>query len=226
MAVPDVAEAKAQSNGHTTSSDPSALKAKFAHYRSLVPLLSQPDVVYLNSSFAPPSNLIVHDAIAKYTHESLHNPHPKPTWQATTEEARALVARYINAADPSNIAFCRDTTEALGNFIRSVPFKPGDNVVLLDTEHPNHAYGWMARRSDGLEVRQIPTISAGKVTAATAETFAPFVDERTVAIGISSIMFHSGQWNDVEGICAAFRPKGVHVLVDMTQQVGFAPVDI
>lgn len=216
---------------------PSPLRDKFAHYRSLVPLLSQP-ITYLNASFAPPSNLIVHAALAKYAHESLHDPHPKPAWQAATEDARALVARYINASDPSTVAFTRDTTKALGNFIRAVPLEAGDNVVILDTEHPNHAYGWMALRSVvGLEVRQVPTGAMNSnnknqdkasvpTRAATAETFGPFVDERTRAIGISSIMFHSGQWNDVAGICAAFRPKGIHVLVDLTQQVGFAPVDV
>ncbi|KAF3765294.1 hypothetical protein M406DRAFT_338785 [Cryphonectria parasitica EP155] len=213
----------------SSTTNVSLLTAKFFYYRRLVPLVSQPDVVYLNSSFAPPSNLIVHEALAKYSHESLHDPHPKPGWQAAAEDARVLLAKYINAT-PSSIAFTRDTTEALGNFIRSVSFQPGDNVVILDTEHPNHAYGWMALRGAGLEVRQVLTadeaLRTGRVTAATAETFAPFVDKRTRAIGLSSIMFHSGQKNDVASICAAFRPRGIHVLADLTQQVGFAAVDV
>lgn len=205
------------------------LAQKFAAFRSLVPLLSKPNVTYLNSSFAPPSNYIVHDSVTSYSLEALHNPTPKPEWQAAAIETRQLIARYINA-EPSSIAFTRDTTEALGNFIRSVSFQPGDNVVILDTEHPNHAYGWMALRSAGLEVRQVPTIpeaeKTGQVVAATAQTFAPYVDDRTRAIGLSSIMFHSGQRNDVAGICSEFRPRGIHVLVDMTQQVGFATVDV
>ncbi|KAK3356359.1 pyridoxal phosphate-dependent transferase [Lasiosphaeria hispida] len=202
----------------------SSLAAKFAGYRHLVPLLSRDDVVYLNSSYAPPSNLIVHEAMARFSHQSLHDPNPKPSWQAAVEDVRALVARYINT-ELSSIAFTRDTTEALGNFIRSLKFQPGDNVVILDSEHPNHAYGWMALQSAGLEVRQVLTTATGKVTAANAATFEPYVDERTRAIGLSSIMFHSGQKNDVASICSAFRPRGIHVLADLTQQVGFAPVD-
>ena len=202
-----------------------SLTQKFAAFRSLVPLVSKPNVTYLNSSFAPPSNYIVHDAITTYSIEALHNPTPKPYWQAAGVETRQLIARYINA-DSSSIAFTRDTTEALGNFIRRVPFQPGDNVVMLNTEHPNHAYGWMALRSLGLEVRQVLTIpeaeKTGKVVAATAQVFAPYVDDRTRAIGLSSIMFHSGQRNDVARICSEFRPRGIHVLVDMTQQVVFA----
>ncbi|KAF5655024.1 class IV [Fusarium sp. NRRL 25303] len=198
-------------------------------FRHLVPLVQEGTITYLNASFAPPSNMIVHEAIIKYASEALYNPLPKPTWQATTQDARRLLARYINT-DSSNVAFTRDTTEALGSIIRGLHFKPGDNVVLLDTEHPNHAYQWMSIRPLGLEVRQVPTIEAdkknGKLRAANAETFAPYVDDRTIAIGLSSIMFHSGQWNDVAHICSTFRPRGIHVIADITQQVGFATVDV
>lgn len=212
-----------------TAPDPFS-ETEISTLRSLVPLLANPEITYLNASYQPPSNLIISGAITKFTSEALYNPHPKPQWQSSVEQTRELVGRYINA-DATSIAFTRDTTESLGCFIRSLDFKPGDNVVVLDTEHPNHVYGWMSLCKSGLEVRQVPTIAAaqaagGKVTAANAETFAPYIDERTRAIGLSSIMFHSGQWNDVADICRTFRPRGIHVLADMTQQVGFAQVDV
>ncbi|KAL3295971.1 cysteine desulfurase [Colletotrichum asianum] len=204
-------------------------EADFSTFRSLVPLVADDKITYLNASYQPPSNLIIHGAITKFSSEGLYSAHPKPQWQSAVEETRELVGRYINA-DPSSIAFTRDTTEGLNSSARSLKFTPGDNVVVLDSEHPNHVYGWMALRTAGLEVRQVPTIpeaeKSGKVTAANAATFAPYVDERTRAIGISSIMFHSGQWNDVADICKAYRPRGIHVLADLTQQVGFAEVDV
>ncbi|KAI8308120.1 putative aminotransferase [Colletotrichum sp. SAR11_59] len=204
-------------------------EADFSTFRSLVPLVADDKITYLNASYQPPSNLIIHGAITKFSSEGLYSAHPKPQWQSAVEETRELVGRYINA-DPSSIAFTRDTTEGLNSSARSLKFTPGDNVVVLDSEHPNHVYGWMALRAAGLEVRQVPTIpeaeKSGKVTAANAATFAPYVDERTRAIGISSIMFHSGQWNDVADICKAYRPRGIHVLADLTQQVGFAEVDV
>jgi selenocysteine lyase/cysteine desulfurase len=39
-------------------------------------------------------------------------------------------------------------------------------------------------------------------------------------------MFHDGQMNDVRDICDRFRPKCVEVLVDITQHVGVAPIDL
>lgn len=191
-------------------------------YRDLVPVVAKGDVLYLNASYQPPMNMKVRRALDVFLDEATYHAHPKPTWQASTEKTRALVARYINAP-PESIAFTGDTTEGLNLFQRSLKLGMGDNVVILDTEHPNHAYGWLALRECGLEVRQVPT--HGQLHA-DASTFAPMVDENTKAIGLSSIMFHSGQKNDVKDICARFRPKGIQVLVDMTQEVGVGPVDV
>ncbi|KAL1303058.1 hypothetical protein AAFC00_006505 [Neodothiora populina] len=192
------------------------------NYRSLVPVVAETDILYLNASYQPPMNIRVRRAIDGYLDEALHEPHPKPMWQASGEETRALVGRYIGAP-PESIAFTSDTTEGLNLFQRSLNLGKGDNVVVLDTEHPNHAYGWLALQETGLEVRQVPTNDR---LYADASTFAPFVDENTKAIGISSIMFHSGQKNNVKDICDHFRPRGIHVLADITQEVGVGPINV
>ncbi|KAI0006740.1 PLP-dependent transferase [Xylariaceae sp. FL0662B] len=199
------------------------LSQKFALYRHLVPLLSQDGLTFLNAGSAPPSNLIVHEAITRYASEALYDARPNTIWQAQKEEARRLLARYINAPDPSSIAFTRDTTEGLGDFIRGLRFARGDNVVIADAEHPNQVYGWLCLRGAGLEVRQVATSADTPLDAASLR---PYVDARTRAIGLSSMTFDAGQRHDVAGICAAFRPRGIHVLADATQQVGFAAVDV
>ncbi|KAI1469402.1 PLP-dependent transferase [Daldinia caldariorum] len=224
---------------NSTADEDKRLADKFAAHRHLVPLVSQdPSVLFLNAASAPPSNLIVHEAIARYSAQALYDPAPHAGWRETREEARRLVARCINAEDDgaTTIAFTRDTTEALGTFIRCVRFRPGDNVVVVDAEHPNQTLCWLALRgSAGLEVRQVPTIpeagpgpGSGKdrIEPVTAETLRPYVDSRTRAIGISSMTFDAGQRNDVRGICAAYRARGIQVLADATQQVGFARLDV
>ncbi|KAF6803266.1 putative class IV aminotransferase [Colletotrichum musicola] len=210
--------------GKSLKTSDSAVNPDFQIFRRLVPLVNDGKVTHLNAGFMPPSNLIVNEAIGRFCAESLHHPSPKACWKEDVEAVRKLLARYINT-DPSSIAFVRDTTEGLGSFVRGVKFEPGDNVVILDCEHPNQAFSWMALRPAGLEVRLVPT-DPDYPTAANADTFAPYVDGRTKAIGLSSIMFHSGQWNDVADVCKTFRPRGIHVLADLTQQVGFADVDI
>lgn len=191
-------------------------------YRTLVPALDTNNIIYLNAGSRAPMNLKVRQAIDNHLNEAIYQLDPSPSWQASTEQTRALVGRYIDAP-PESIAFTSDTTEGLNLFQRSLKLSKGDNVIILDTEHPTHAYGWLALRESGLEVRQVPTNSQ---LYANATTFASLVDENTKAIGISSIMFHSGQKNNVQDICNCFRPRGIHVLVDMTQEVGVGPISV
>ncbi|KAI1099473.1 PLP-dependent transferase [Jackrogersella minutella] len=214
-----------------SSDEQKRLSEKFAIHRRLVPLVSENNnVIFLNAASAPPSNLIVHEAITRYSAQALYEDYPYTQWRQQREEARQLLARCINAEAPETIAFTRDTTEGLGGFIRALPFEPGDNVVAVDSEHPNTVLGFLALRDAGLEVRLVPTIPearrTGRVEAVTARTLEPYVDGRTRAVGISSISFDAGQLNDVAGICSALRPRGVHVLADVAQHVGVARIDV
>lgn len=218
--VVDEATMRSKQNVHSSTSS----STKFEIMRPLVPLVSEHNVLHLNAAFMPPSNLIIRDAIDRFCELGLHHSSPKSHWKKDVENARELVAQYLNTK-PSSIAFTRDTTEGMGSFMHSLAFQPGDNVVILDCEHPNQAYGWLSLRKAGLEVRQVPTDQDGK-NPANAATFASFVDERTRCIGLSSIMFHNGQWNDIADIVKTFKPKGVEILADLTQEVGFTNVDI
>lgn len=193
-----------------------------ARLRALVPVAARSDVTFLNAGFMPPMNARVKAALEGYLNEASTYPNPKPLWQQTTVEARRKLATFLNVA-PDSIAFTRDTTEGLNLFQRSLKIKSGDNVVVLDVEHPNHAYGWLGLTELGLKVRLVPTENQ---FFANAETFAPYVDDRTVAIGVSSVMFHSGQRNDVQDIASRYRPQGIHVLVDITQHIGAGKVDL
>lgn len=167
-------------------------------------------------------NLKVRAALEQFLDQATTLTHPKPIWQQATCQARTKIAAYLNVPEQS-VAFTRDTTEGLNLFQRSLKLGLGDNVVVLDVEHPTHVYGWLGLVEQGLEVRRIPT---GSETYADAATFAPYVDDRTIAIRLSSIMFHDGQMNIIRDICSRFRSRSVHVIVDITQHVGVAPIDL
>lgn len=191
-------------------------------YRALFPITAMESVTYLNASFQLPMSTKIKEAIDQYNDLWLHEPTAKTLWADSASQTKDLLSTVLHVPVDS-LAFTRDTTEALNLFQRGIKFLPGNNVVILDVEHPNNAYGWMALEEQGLEVRRIPT---GNDTHADASVFAPYVDDGTVAVSISSVMFHSGQMNDVKSLCREFRPRGIHVLVDITQHVGFAPVNL
>ncbi|KAH7231156.1 pyridoxal phosphate-dependent transferase [Fusarium tricinctum] len=155
--------------------DKQSSSPSIATFRHLVPLVNQGSVTYLNASFAPPRTSLSTKPSSNMSRKH-YTTVPKPKWQAC----------------PPNITFTGDTTEAPGSVNQGLHFKPGDNVVLLDSKHPN------------THINAFSTIDtakkATKVTAANVPTCAPYVDDRTIVIRLSSVMFHSGQWNDVADI--------------------------
>lgn len=215
----------------TTIADVSATSDTFelfsnkdsASYRALVPALASDAITHVNSGYQSLMNLKIKEALDTYLDQAVNHPAPKAIWAQQATEAKAALAAHVNVPNDS-LVYTRDTTEGLNLFQRSLVIKPGDNIVVLAGEHPNHVYGWLALREEtGLEVRFVPDET---VLAADADTFAPYVDDRTICIGISSVMFHSGQLNDIDSIAKRFRPSGVHVLVDLTQHIGLAKIDL
>jgi selenocysteine lyase/cysteine desulfurase len=199
-----------------------AVPKDIASFREMVPVASK--AIYLNSSFQPPMNKVVYDSIRNFIDESYYSVNPKAEFIAKCEETRKKVASFLNT-EPENIAFTRDTTEGVNIFQRSIKWSKGDNVVILENEHPNQGFGWLGLVNEGLEVRLVKT-DESELKPFNADDFAPFVDENTKAIGLSSVMFHSGLRNDVRDLVKRFKSKGIHILVDATQEVGFGKIDV
>ena len=67
----------------------------------------------------------------------------KPAMFATVERARERFASMVNAT-PDEIAIAKNSSEALNMIAASLPWSPGDNLVLCpELEHPNNVYPWM-----------------------------------------------------------------------------------
>lgn len=197
----------------------------FEEFRAQIPLIANNnDVVYLNSSNQPPMNELIAKSIENYMYKGLNEPDPKSKWIAECENIRSKAANFINVRS-EDIVFTRDTTEACNLFQRSLKFKKGENVVLLRGEHPNQTASWLGLIPEGLKVKFVE-VDESQPYSYNAETFSDLVDENTIAIGISSIMFHSGVKNNIKSICQVYRPRGIHVLVDGTQEVGFGKIDV
>src|SRR5438552_7052884 len=56
-------------------------------------------------------------------------------WLKRAGEVRRLAARLINA-DPSEIAFVKNTSEGIGFVAEGLAWKHGDNVILAAEEYP------------------------------------------------------------------------------------------
>lgn len=178
-------------------------------------------MLYLDSAHQTPLAASVRAALHDFYSEGHETAGPKPVWLRRVEQTRERVAALLNAA-PGEIAFTKNTSEGLNIAANAVPLVAGDNVLLIEGDHPNNAYAWLNLKRKGVEVRFVPL----KTEVATAETFAPYVDSRTKVITLSHVTFHAGHRHDVASIGELCEQRGIYLIVDAMQSVGVIPVDV
>ncbi|MEJ3659180.1 aminotransferase class V-fold PLP-dependent enzyme [Actinomycetes bacterium KLBMP 9759] len=189
-----------------------------AGIRALFPVTDR--MLYLDAAHQTPLAVPVRARLDAFYDEAQFTAGPKSGWLDRVEEVRARLAGLLGVG-ADGIAFTKNTSEGLNIAAHGLRWEPGDNVVLLASEHPNNTYAWLSLRAAGLEVRQVPDDKSW----ADAETFAAAVDGNTRAIALSHVMFHSGQRNDVASVVGLARSVGAEVVLDAMQSVGVLPVD-
>lgn len=178
-------------------------------------------MLYLDSAHQTPLAASVRAALHDFYSEGHETAGPKPVWLRRVEQTRERVAVLLNAV-PGEIAFTKNTSEGLNIAANAVPLVAGDNVLLIEGDHPNNAYAWLNLKRKGVEVRFVPLTTE----VATADTFAPYVDSRTKVITLSHVTFHAGHRHDVASIGALCEQRGIYLIVDAMQSVGVIPVDV
>ncbi|MBA4866925.1 aminotransferase class V-fold PLP-dependent enzyme [Streptomyces sp. PSKA54] len=194
-----------------------------AKLRSQFPAAEQ--FLYLDAAHQTPLSLPVRAALDAFYDQALNTAGPKKHWLTHVEEVRARLAGFLGA-EPREIAFTKNTSEGLNIAAHGLRWEPGDNVLLLEGDHPNLVYAWLGLRAKGLEVRPVPQDGGPGKKWADADTFAPYIDSRTRAVSLSHVMFHSGQRNDVAGIAKLAKQHGAEVVVDAMQSLGVLDLDV
>ncbi len=76
--------------------------------------------------------------------------------------ARDSIRSFINADDPSEIVFTKNTTESINLVARGMGFEKGDAVLSTDKEHNSNLAPWLLLKKDkGIEYDQVPSLPDG-----------------------------------------------------------------
>ncbi|MBR0832923.1 aminotransferase class V-fold PLP-dependent enzyme [Bradyrhizobium manausense] len=189
-----------------------------AAVRSQFPVTER--LLYLDSAHQTPLATSVREALLGFYREGHEIAGPKPVWLERVEQVRARVAKLLNAA-PDEIAFTKNTSEGMNIAANALPLVAGDNVLLVEGDHPNNAYAFLNLRRKGIEVRFVPMTGE----TARAEMFAPHIDFRTRAISLSHVTFHAGHRFDIDSIGALCAQKKLYFVIDAMQSTGVIPLD-
>lgn len=178
-------------------------------------------MLYLDSAHQTPLASSVREALLRFYSEGHENAGPKQAWLDRVEAIRARVASFFNAA-PGEIAFTKNTSEGMNIAANALPLQAGDNVLLVEGDHPNNAYAFLNLRRKGVEIRFVPL----RDETARAEMFEEHVDRRTRAISLSHVTFHAGHRFDLASIGAFCASHRLYFVVDAMQSTGVIPIDV
>ena len=179
--------------------------------------------IYMNHAGVAPLSRPVRDAMAGFLEDATVNGAVNAKlWEKTAETCRGAAAQLINA-DPTEIAFMKNTTQGILIAANGVDWRAGDNVVTTAVEFPANVYPWWCLKERyGVQTRMVPE-RAGRIHV---EDIASAIDERTRVVTISHVEFASGFRNDIQALGEICREHDVWFVVDAIQSLGAIEVDV
>lgn len=189
-------------------------------------------LVYLDNAATTQKPERVLDAERRYyetvnanVHRAIHTLGEEAT--AMLESSRETVARFINAADSSEIIFVRNATEALNAVAFGIAplVGVGDTVAVSLMEHHANFLPWQRLA----QARQAHFVVVG-LTAA-GELDLPklrklLATERVRVLAFTHVSNVLGSINPIAAIAKLCKKYGTIFVVDGAQAVGHMPVDV
>lgn len=189
--------------------------------RRLFPITNQ--WTYLNhASCSPPPANAVAAVQAQLADVQMNGSLNYRNWVAAKENCRRMTASLINAR-PEQIAFLRNTSDALSCIANGMQWQPGDNIVTFQNEFPSNIYPWRRIRDKfGVELRFCPEREGGRIDL---DEFCSLIDERTKIVAISAVQYASGFRADLRKIGETARKFDALVVADVIQAMGANVLD-
>jgi len=132
------------------------------------------------------------------------------------------VARLVGS-DEDHVALVESTTHGLNIAASSIPLRPGDEVLIPDTEFLQVAIPWVKRAErDGIVVRPVHARDGRLPLDAFEEAITP----ATRVVCCSTVQWSSGYRIDVPGLAAMCRERDIWFVADVIQEVGAMRVDV
>jgi cysteine desulfurase / selenocysteine lyase len=201
-------------NAYTSDEFPGSL-------RSLFPITKQ--YIYLNHASVAPLPRPVHDAMVHALDGSMyHGPRISEEMDAIQANTRCRAAELVNA-EPHQIAFLRNTSDAISAIANGISWLPGDNVVTTSVEFPANVYPW--RRIAAMQEIELRA-QKQRDGYIDVEELLGLVDERTRVVTISWVQFSTGQRLDLRRIGEFCHERDILVVVDAVQGLGALRLDV
>jgi kynureninase len=137
-------------------------------------------------------------------------------WWETSTAVGDVLGRIIGAP-PGTMAMHQNVAVAEAIVLSCFEFEPPRNrIVYGEGEFPSVRYLYQAQRRRGADVEIVAD------EAAVLEA----IDERTLLVPISHVLFKTGEIQDLEAIVSRAHDAGALVVLDAYQSAGSVPLDV
>ncbi|WOO43378.1 cysteine desulfurase [Rubellicoccus peritrichatus] len=189
-------------------------------------------LVYLDNAASAQKPQSVIDRLDRYYKEQNANIHRGVHFlsqEATVayEDARKVVARFINAAEPKECIFTRNATEAV-NLVASswgrANLKAGDEIIISTMEHHANIVPWQMLRDElGVVIKVVPISDTGEFLV---EDYKALFTAKTKLAALCQVSNSLGTINPAKVMVEIAHQQGVPVLLDGAQAIAHLPIDV
>ena len=198
-------------------------------------------LIYLDSANTSQKPRQVLDALADFyerhnanIHRATHQLGEEAT--AAYEGARVTVAGFIGAAEPAEVVFTKNVSEAINLVAYSMgnasaagsggrfALGPGDEIVITEMEHHSNIVPWqLLCQRTGATLRWFGVTPEGRLDISNIDGL---ITGRTKLVALTHQSNVLGTINPVRAIADRAHAAGALVLVDAAQSVPHMPVDV
>jgi kynureninase len=192
-------------------------------FRPEFPILERTTYMISNSLGAMPRGVYdsVHEYCDVWAHRGVRAWEEK--WWMMAQEVGDEIAAIMNAHSGSvsmqlNVTGCQAVIASCFDFNGK-----RNKIVYSDMNFPSIMYFWEAQRSRGARVQMVRTDDGVHVPT---ERILDAIDEETLLVPISHVVFRSAYIKDVKPIVEKAHRMGALVVLDTFQSLGCVPVDV
>jgi cysteine desulfurase / selenocysteine lyase len=208
----------------SASFDAAAVKREF-------PGLADPQLHYLDSAATAQMPEAVLDAWRRFEVEARANVHEGMHRRARAatdayDEARARVARFLNAWSDQEVVFTYGTTSSINLLARcfGTLLRRGDEILLSTLEHHSNLVPWQElARQTGTILRFLPMTPAGRLDLDRLNTE---LTPRCRLVALTHCSNVTGAMTDVGRVTAAACAVGAKIMLDGAQRAPHGPIDL
>lgn len=143
----------------------------------------------------------------------------------SVQSSRETVARFINAKQPEEIVFLRNTSEGINLLARALDLAEGEVILTSDKEHNSNLVPWqLAASRTGAIHKVVRTQADGQFDMTTYETALKEGGVKVVALGQVSNL--DGVVIPAAEITALAHEHGALVVLDSAQAAPHQPLDV